>query len=112
MYSSYNYNPPASYYEPPEPPSYDREEARVIDDVFFLVLAFDGEEDDEGIEYRDSLEVFYKDIESYKEDGLTKMEVYEAVQDFGICYGKHEDDYYEEEISDMYRGDILYSEEF
>ena len=106
------YSPPASYYEPPEEPNWDKEESRAFDDLFFLVLTYDGEAGDEEIVDRDDLQFTYNCIEELKEDGLTKMEVYEAAQDFGICYGKHEDDYYEEEISDMYSGGLLYSEEF
>lgn len=112
MYSSYEYNPPASYYEPPEPPSWSREEIRVLDDAFLLILTFDNNIEVEEIVSESDIRETYKYIDEHKEDGLTKMEVYEMAQEFGIYYGKCEDDYYEEEIGEEYSGDLLYSEEF
>lgn len=111
MYTAYEYNPPASYYEPPEPPSYDKEEARVIDNEFFVIFTYDNGNQYEEILDKREIEETYEVIEEYKEDGLKKIEIYEAVKDFGIIWDRWDDDY-EEEISEVYSGELLYSEEF
>lgn len=106
------YNPPASYYEPPEPPSYDKEEARILNDEYLVVFTYENDNQEEEILSESEIKETYEVIEEYKEDGLKQIEIFEAVQDFGIFYGRHEDDYYEEEISDIYSGDLLHSKEF
>lgn len=106
------YAPPASYYEPPEEPSWDREEWRVLDDEYFVVFTYEDNKQEEEILSKSEIEETYEIIEEYKEDGLKEIEIYEAIQDYGICFGKHEDDYYEEEINEVYEGELLHSEKF
>ena len=108
----YEYNPPASYYEPPEEPSWDREEWRILDDEFYVVFTYENDKKEVEILSKSEIEETYEVIDEYKEDGLKEIEIYEAIQDYGICFGKHEDDYYEEEINEVYEGKLLHSEEF
>lgn len=106
------YAPSPSYYEPPEPPSWDREEFRVLDDEFIVIFTYEGNEEEEEILSKSEIEATYEVIDEYKEDGLKKIEIYEAIQDYGIALGKCEDDYYEEEVGEVYDGKLLYSESF
>lgn len=106
------YSPPASYYEPPEEPSYDRTEWRILDDEFFVAFTYDNDKTEWEVLSKSEIEATYEVIDEYKEDGLKEIEIYEAIQDYGICYGKHEDDYYEEETGDTYEGELLHSEKF
>ena len=92
-------------------PSYNNTYEDVCSDMFEGVCYYnDGEIFSE---YNDSkvLNLIYKDVESLKEEGVVKFEVYEVVRLIGEIYGKYEDDIYSEVIEE-YRGKLLYSEEF
>lgn len=103
------YAPPASYYEPPCKPSYDRTFVQTADNLFVTVSTYDNGEVFKEEETAEDIRKYYNDL--HEEEGLVKFEVYEIVKEIGATYGKHEDDYYEEVIEEG-EGRLLYSEKF
>ena len=104
------YSPSPSYYEPPEEFCWDRTFEQRMDE-FLTVYTYDNGAVFEEYEDEKSLKTTYNSFDELKEDGVVKLEVYEMWQEVGVCYGKHEDDYYEEVI-DEGAGNLIYSIEF
>lgn len=82
-----------------------------MDDNFLTVYTYDNGEVIEEYEDKRGLGLVYNSFDEFKEDGIIKLEVYEMWQEIGVCYGKCEDDYYEEVIDEV-EGDLIFSKEF
>lgn len=97
------YNPPMSYYEPPEEPEY---ESRMAEDCYHVVTVYnDG--DSFGDAYTaEEIKDFYNEIKSNNEDGVSKIKVYAIYERY------YEDEYGDAEIVESEIGELLHTEEF
>ena len=97
------YNPPMSYYEPPEEIEY---ESRMAEDCYHVVTFYN-----DGDSFRDActteeIKDFYNEIKENNEDGVSKIEVYAIYEEY------YEDEFGVDEIVESKIGELIHTEIF
>lgn len=97
------YNPPMSYYEPPEEPEY---ESRMAEDCYHVVTTYNNDDSFRDAYTAEEIKDFYNEVKSNNEDGVAKIEVYAIYEHY------YEDEWGNEEVVESEIGELIHTEEF